>query len=59
MIVCEMKCSMCGHRFEAEMLDREDPKEQHAQGVPLRCPYCSSTLVERIRAIRRVTHGVS
>jgi DNA-directed RNA polymerase subunit RPC12/RpoP len=59
MIVSEMKCSMCGHRFESEMLDREDPKERHVQGAPLRCPKCNSTVVEIIRVIRRVTQRAS
>ena len=59
MIVSEMKCGMCGCRFEAEMLDREDPKERHVQGAPLRCPNCKSTIVEKVRVIRRVTRRLS
>jgi DNA-directed RNA polymerase subunit RPC12/RpoP len=59
MIISEMKCSMCGRRFEAEMLDREDPKERHVPGVPLRCPNCNSTVVEKIRVIRRLTQRAS
>jgi hypothetical protein len=58
-IVIEMKCQMCGHRFEAESLDREDPKERHIQGVSIRCPNCKSTQVEKLRTIRRVTRRVS
>ena len=59
MIVSEMKCGMCGRRFEAEMLDREDPKERQVQGMPLRCLNCNSTMVEKVRVIRRVTRRVS
>jgi hypothetical protein len=59
MIVGEMKCQMCGRRFEVEMLDREDPRERHVQGVPVRCPNCNSTAVEKVRVIRRVTRRVS
>lgn len=59
MVVIEMKCQMCGRRFEAEVLDREDPKERHVQGMPIRCPNCKSTLVEKLRTIRRVTRRVS
>ncbi len=55
MIVSEMKCGMCGRRFEVEMLDREDPRERHVPGVPVRCPNCKSTIVERGRVIRRVS----
>lgn len=53
MVVNEMKCGMCGRRFEAEMLDREDPRERNVQGMPLRCPSCKSTFVEKVREIRR------
>jgi hypothetical protein len=59
MIVSEMKCGMCGRRFEVEMLDREDPKERHACGIPVRCPNCNSTTVEKVCVIRRVTRRVS
>jgi hypothetical protein len=59
MIISEMKCSMCSHRFEAEMLDQDDPKERDVLGVPLRCPKCNSTMVEKIRVIRRITHRAS
>ncbi len=59
MVVNEMKCGMCGRRFEAEVLDREDPKERNVHGVPLRCPNCNSNLIEKVRVIRRVTRRVS
>lgn len=59
MIVGELKCQMCGRRFEVEMLDREDPREQHVQGVPVQCPNCNSTRVEKVRVVRRVTRRVS
>jgi len=59
MVVNEMKCGMCGRRFEVEVLDREDPRERHVQGVPVRCPNCNSNMVETIRAIRRATRRVS
>lgn len=55
MVVIELKCSMCGCRLEAEALDREDPKERHIQGAPVRCPNCQSTMVNKIRVVRRVT----
>jgi len=44
---------MCGQRFEAEILDREDPKERHVQGAPFRCANCKGTTVEKVRMIRR------
>lgn len=54
MLVTEMKCGMCGRQFETEVLDREDPKERHVYGAPLRCPNCNSTMLERIRVVRRI-----
>lgn len=59
MIIGEMKCQMCDQRFEVEMLDREDPRERHMPGVPVRCPNCKSAMVEKVRVIRRVTRRVS
>jgi len=59
MVVKEMKCGMCGWRFEAELLDRDDPRERHVAGAPLRCPKCPSTILETIRVIRRETRRVS
>jgi DNA-directed RNA polymerase subunit RPC12/RpoP len=58
MVVSEMKCSTCGGRFEAEIIDREDSRERYIQGVPLRCPNCKSTMVEKVRVIRRATRRV-
>jgi predicted Zn-ribbon and HTH transcriptional regulator len=59
MVVKEMKCEMCGHRFNAELLDRDDPREQYVPGAPLRCPKCNSTMLEPVRVVRRVTRRVS
>lgn len=53
MIVVKMKCQMCGDRFEAELLDREDPQEQNVAGTPVRCPRCKSTHVETVQRVRR------
>jgi DNA-directed RNA polymerase subunit RPC12/RpoP len=54
MLLIEKKCGKCGHRFEAEVLDRETPEERQIQGAPLRCPNCNSTMLERVRVIRRL-----
>ncbi len=59
MIIGEMKCGMCGRRFEVDMLDREDLRERDVPGVPIRCPNCRSTMVEKVRVIRRLTRRVS
>ncbi len=55
MVVGEMKCQMCGRRFELELLDREDPNERHTPGAPVRCPNCSSQQVEKVRVIQRLS----
>lgn len=59
MIVQEFKCTMCGRRFEVEVLDRDDPKERHEPGYPVRCPNCRSDMIEKLRDIRRVTRRAS
>lgn len=55
MLIREMKCGMCGRRFEVEVLDRDDPKEKQVRGYPVRCPDCHSNMIEKVRDIRRVT----
>jgi DNA-directed RNA polymerase subunit RPC12/RpoP len=54
MIVVVLKCQMCGKQFEAELLDRDDPNERHRHGMPIRCPRCNSSEIERIRVLRRL-----
>ena len=59
MVVIEFRCSMCGHRFEAEVLDREDPKEKNKLGMPLRCPKCNGVTLNELRTLRRVDRRAS
>lgn len=59
MVLTEFKCGMCNHRFEAEVLDRDDPRERNKPGAPLRCPNCQSTILEILRTIRKVLRRVS
>ena len=54
MVVANLKCQMCGAHFEAEMLDKNDPNEQHRGGHPMRCPKCNSLEVELLRILRRM-----
>lgn len=54
-----MNRGLCGHRFEAEMLDREDPREQPIYSEPVRCPNFNRTMVEKDRVIRWVVPPVS
>lgn len=53
MVTVRLKCQMCGERFETELLDRDDPRERHVVGSPVRCPRCNSTHVEAIESVRR------
>lgn len=59
MVLTQFKCQMCNHRFQAEVLDREDPRERHEPGAPLRCPNCRSTMVEILRVIQKLLRRVS
>lgn len=52
MVVQELKCQRCSYRFEAKVLDRDDPKEQNVVGSPVQCPKCHSTLIELVRVLR-------
>lgn len=52
MIVKLLKCQICGERFEAEVLDRENPKEQFP-GTPVTCPKCGSPRIEQVRIVRK------
>lgn len=53
MIIAKLKCQMCGTRFEAKVLDRDDPLEHNARGKPVRCPSCGSTRIETIQRVRQ------
>lgn len=55
MVVVELKCQSCGNKFETQVLDRENPREQRQLGSPVRCPKCRSSFIERIRAIRKAS----
>ncbi len=46
MVLVKLKCQRCGYRFEATALDRDDPRESEKPGKPIRCPQCSSTMLE-------------
>lgn len=52
MLLVELKCQRCGHRIEATVIDRDNPKERRDSGTPVRCPECHSTLLERVRVIQ-------
>lgn len=53
MLLQMFKCQQCNHRFEAEVLDREEPKERNLPSSPLQCPACRSTWIEILRTIER------
>jgi len=47
------KCQQCNNRFEAEVLDDDDPKERNRPANQLRCPECRSTFFEVLHTISR------
>ena len=53
MILKELKCQRCNHRFTVECLDRDDPRERNQTGSPVRCPKCGSSMLEVVREISR------
>lgn len=55
MLLVEMRCQMCGDRFEATVLDREISNESHERGEPVRCPRCSSMQIDRLRIKQVIT----
>jgi hypothetical protein len=38
--------------MEATVIDRDNPRENHEIGEPIRCPECHSTLLERVKVIQ-------
>lgn len=53
MVVAQLKCQICGARFEAEILDKDDPNERHRGGSPVRCPKCGRSEIELVCVLRR------
>jgi hypothetical protein len=53
MLLQLFKCQRCNHRFEAEVVDKDEPRERDLPTHPLRCPSCHSTMVEILRTIER------
>lgn len=53
MLLQQFKCQQCNHRFEAEVIDRDEPRERNLPTHRLRCPACSGTLIEVLRTIER------
>jgi len=54
MILVEMKCGMCGHRFEVKLIDRDDPREENLRGSPIRCEKCRHSNVEVTKRLQRL-----
>lgn len=59
MLLQQFKCQQCNHRFEAEVLDKEEPRERNLPSHPLRCPKCRSSMIEVLRTIERRTRRAS
>lgn len=53
MVVCELKCQICGTQFQTEILDDEDPRERDRSGSRVCCPKCRSPEIEKVRILQR------
>lgn len=52
MVLVEFQCTICGHRFELKVLEKDEESERI--GLPATCPKCRSRYLNEIRTIRRV-----
>ena len=52
MVLKELKCQRCGHRFECEVLEEDEGKES-PYSSPVTCPKCRSTMIQAVRILRR------
>lgn len=41
-------CRKCGYKFEAEVLEEGEAKEKKIRPVPVQCPRCHGTDIERV-----------
>jgi predicted Zn-ribbon and HTH transcriptional regulator len=48
MVTRQFICKNCGHKFTAEVFEKEEAEKKGLMAAPLRCPRCNSTSVERI-----------
>lgn len=53
MLLKLFKCQRCNNRFDAEVIDADDPKERELPTRPLTCPACGSTWIEVLKTIER------
>lgn len=43
-ILAQLRCNNCGHRFEEEILSRDEKQEKENQpSYPIQCPKCNRT----------------
>lgn len=50
MIRTLLRCQRCGHTFQIDFLDREDPDERDmVGGPPPRCPKCHTRELEPLQ----------
>ena len=54
-VLALLRCTLCGHEFELEVIDDDDPKEKHVNRNPVRCqnPKCRSAEISIVRKISR------
>jgi len=59
MLLKELKCTLCGRRFECEVLEKEEKQERVLPWSPVRCPDCGSTYVTEVRVLRHLPRRAS
>ena len=54
MVLAELQCTRCGHRFEKEVLEDDEVQDANPYGPRMRCPECRSTYLKKLRNIKYV-----
>lgn len=57
MVLAEFRCTLCGHRFELKVLEKDEARDRY--GIPATCPKCRSTYLNEIRTIQSVESHAS
>lgn len=59
MVVKELKCTRCGHRFEREVFEKGEAEQFILPSSPVRCPECGSTYIADVRIVRQLPRRAS
>lgn len=53
MLLMTFKCQSCNHRIEAEVVDKDEPRERDLPTSPVACPRCRCTWIETLQLVER------